>query len=205
MPEPIDNTAVAVTDTVAVEDKKDGGAEGAATTVTTDTTAADTTTTVEDKDLPFDESEIDEEVRNYIPPAKETSDDDDIDPEEKQRLEKIVENKYGSDIDNFKKKLELDTYFAENPEMTRYRKAVEIYKKHPTYAGVPVNNIALMLSAKDSMKIGAAKERAAQAKVNATKTIGDTVRKPSGGTTDWSSMPKDQFEAEKAKILGQGQ
>jgi len=157
----------------------------------------------EEKEESFDEDKIDPEVRNYKPAeSKQEEEDDEIDQEDKARIEKVIEKKYGGDINQIKQKVEMDAFFNSNPELGKYRHAVELYKAHPTYAGVPIHNLAAMVSAKDMQKIGAAKERAAARAVEETKNPGNTVRKPSGEPIDWKSVSKDDFEAQKAKVLG---
>jgi len=156
----------------------------------------------EKKEEAFNEDDIDEDVKNYKPPVPKEDEDDDIDAEDKARIEKVVEKKYGTTLNEIQKKAEFDTFFNANPEMGKYRKAVEIYKAHPTYAGVPIHNLAAMLSAKDQQKIGAAKEREAAAKVLETKNPGGTVRKPAGEGNNWMKASKEDFEAQKAKVLG---
>ena len=156
----------------------------------------------EEKEESFDENKIDPEVRDYKPTPPAPTEDDDDDPDDKARIEKIIEKKYGGDINQIKQKVEMDTYFNTHPEDAKYRHAVELYKAHPTYAGIPIHNLAAMVSAKDAEKRGAAKEREAARAVAETKNPGGTVRKPSGEPMDWKSAPKDDFEAQKAKVLG---
>ena len=118
----------------------------------------------------FDESNIDEDVKNYKPEPKAVEDDEEIDEDDKKRIERIVEKKYGGDFEAMKKQTAITTYFSEHPEYSKYK--------------------------------GAAKERAAQKRVAETKVPGKTVRKPSGGGTDWSKATKEELEAQKAKIYG---
>lgn len=150
----------------------------------------------------FDENLIDPEVKEYKPAEVKPSEEDDVDEEDKARIEKIIEKKYGGDIDTIKKKVELDSFFGANPEFSKYRKAVEIYKAHPTYSGIPVHNLAAMVAAKDMQKIGAAKERQVQRDVAETRSPGGQTRKPDGESTNWLKMSKDEFEAKKAEVLG---
>jgi len=157
----------------------------------------------EEKEESFDETSlIDKEVLEYKPTAPVEEEDEDTDPEDRARIEKIVEKKYGGPIEEVKKRLEFDTFFNANPEMAKYRHAVEIYKSHPDYSRVPVSNLANMVSAKDAEKRGAAKERAAARIVEETKNPGSSVRKPAGQANDWLSAPKDDFEAKKSQVLG---
>jgi hypothetical protein len=156
-----------------------------------------------EKEESFDEEKIDPEVRNYKPAeSKQEEEDDEIDQEDKARIEKVIEKKYGGDISQIKQKVEMDAFFNSNPELGKYRHAVELYKAHPAYSNVPIHNLAAMVSAKDMQKIGAAKERAAARAVEETRNPGGTVRKPSGEALDWKSVSKDDFEAQKAKVLG---
>lgn len=150
----------------------------------------------------FDESNIDPEVRDYKPSEKSSEEEDEIDAEDKARIEKIVEKKYGGDIEAIKKQVAVDTYFNSKPEMARYKAAAMKYMDHPAYKGIPVHNIVAIVASKDMMKIGAAKEREAQRKIAETKSPGTTVRKPAGGTIDWGNVSKAEFDAQKAKVLG---
>jgi len=150
----------------------------------------------------FDESNIDEDVKNYKPEPKAAEDDEEIDEDDKKRIEKIVEKKYGGDIEAMKKQTAITTYFSEHPEYSKYKGAAMKYMDHPTYSGIPIHNIVAIVASKDMMKIGAAKEREAQKRVAETKVPGKTVRKPSGGGTDWSKATKEELEAQKAKIYG---
>lgn len=155
------------------------------------------------KEENFDESRIDPEVRDYKPSEKPaTEEEEEIDAEDKARIEKIVEKKYGGDIEAIKKQVAVDTYFNSNPEMAKYKGAALKYMEHPTYKGIPVHNIVAIVASKDMMKIGAAKEREAQRKVAETKSPGMSVRKPAGGSVDWLNVSKAEFDAQKAKVLG---
>jgi len=58
------------------------------------------------------------------------------------------------------------------------------------------------VAANEMMKIGAAKEREAQGKVDKTKSPGTTVRKTEGGNKDWHTASKEDFEAQRNKVLG---
>jgi hypothetical protein len=155
-----------------------------------------------ENDDSFDETKIDADVLNYKPEAPVEDEEDDADEEDKARIQKIVEKQVGGKMTELEKKIEMDGFFNTNPELSKYRHAVELYKAHPSYSKVPIANLASMVASKDMLKIGAAKERAAQKAVEETKNPGTTVRKPSGEANDWLKAPKDDFEAKKAEVLG---
>lgn len=150
----------------------------------------------------FDEDNIDEDVKNYKPTEEIKGEEDEIDPEDEAKINKILEKRYGSDINNLKKQVAIDSYFNAHPEYSKYRGAAEKYVNHPTYSKIPIHNIVAIVSSKDQQKIGAAKERAAAKEVSTTKVPGASVRKTTTGSTDWKKVSKDEFEAQKAKVLG---
>lgn len=150
----------------------------------------------------FDESLIDQDVANYKPEPPAQNDDDDIDADDAARIEKIIAKKYGGDVEGIKKQMAIDSFFNVHPEYGKYKGAAQKYLNHPIYAGLPIQNIVAIVSSKDQQKIGAQKEREAQRKVAETATPGASVRPTTGGTTDWSKVPKAEFEAHKAKVLG---
>ena len=98
--------------------------------------------------------------------------------------------------------MKLNSFFSENKDLSKYRKATEKYLAHPLYKNLPINNIVNIVAAKDMQKIGAAKEREAQKKVAETKSAGGSVRQTSTGGTNWLTASKAEFEAQKAKVLG---
>lgn len=165
----------------------------------------ETTPTEEKKDgdsEDFNEDElIDPEIKDYkpTPPAEE---DDDTDPEDKARIEKIVDKKIGGQITEIQRKAELDAFVSQNPEYAKYRNVIDTYKKHPDYSKVPLKNIAAMVTARDQQKIGAAKERDAAKKAAETKVPGGTNPPTDSQVKNWHEAPKEDFEAQRAKVLG---
>lgn len=149
----------------------------------------------------FDENDIDPEVRDYKP-AVPVEEEDNTDPEDRARIQKIVDKTVGGTVQQLQRQLAVDQFFNGKPEFAKYKGAAEKYLNHPTYAGLPIQNIVAIVASKDMQKIGAQKEREAQRIVSETQNPGTTVRKPAGGTTDWHSASKDDFEAQKAKVLG---
>ena len=151
----------------------------------------------------FNEDElIDPEVKDYKPTPPSDDEDDDTDPEDKARIEKIVDKKIGGQITEIQRKAELDAFIGQNPEYTKYRNVIDTYKRHPDYSKIPLKNIAAMVTAREQQKIGAAKEREAAKKAAETKVPGGTTPPTESQTKNWHEAPKEDFEAQRAKVLG---
>lgn len=154
--------------------------------------------------------EIEPEVRGgpkeEVPPEEE--EDDEIDPEDEKTIGKVVKKQLAdvtsqlSEVQKLKDEAEVTAFIQSKPEYGKYRGVILKYLAHPTYKNIPVHNIAAMVAAKDLQKLGAQKEREAAQKVKETQGGGSTARK-AGGETDWSKVSKEEFEAQKAKVLGQ--
>jgi len=157
------------------------------------------------------EEEVDVETRSVDDSAlTNTSDssltDDDVDPDTLKIIEKVVDRKTSGMKESLqiaKDKLEIDTFLSKNPEFSKYRSKIKTHLRHPAYSRIPVKKIASMVAGDDLVKIGAEKEVAAQKRANATKTVGNMVRQPSQGEPDWARVSKDDFEAQRRKVLGQ--
>lgn len=157
--------------------------------------------TVEQDDT-FDESLIDPDVRDYKPPVETDESDDELDEEEKVKFNKFVDKSVGSKVEQIQREMKVAAFFSENKEFSKYKSATEKYLSHPTYKNLPIQNIVAIVAAKDMQKIGAAKEREAQRKVAETKSAGSSVRKTSTESFNWATASKEEFEAQKAKVLG---
>lgn len=155
----------------------------------------------EDGDEEIDLDKITPETRRQREERKE-EEEDDVDEEDSKRISKIVDKQVGSKMTEIENKMEVQAFVAVKPEFAKYQGVILKYMNHPDYANIPVHNIAAIVALRDLIKIGAAKEREAQKKVNETKSPGQTVRKPTGGQKDWHTAPKEEFEAQKAKVLG---
>lgn len=132
---------------------------------------------------------------------------EDIDPEDAKTIGAIVEKQTASvkkQLQDTADRLEVDAFVAEKPEFAKYKPVILKYLQHPVYSKIPVKNIAAMVASNDLLKMGAKKEREAQAKADATKSGGTPTRKQGGGQVDWSKAPKEEFEAHKRRVLGQG-
>jgi len=160
--------------------------------------------------IKLEEEETEPEVRGETKKKEEEADEEDqeedeISPEDEKTIGKIVDKRVGdklSQIQKIQDESEVDAFIRAKPEYGKYRNSMLKYMSHEAYKNIPVHNIAAIVSARDLQKIGAQKEREAQRKANETKGGGSTVRKP-GGAVDWRTAPKEEFEAQKAKVLGQ--
>lgn len=101
--------------------------------------------------------------------------------------------------------IETTNFIAANPDYSKYRESIIKHMNHPAYRNIPVDRIAKMVAGDDLIKIGAQREREAAQKAASTKAGGSSARiQPSG--KDWLTASKDDFEAQKAAVLGrQGQ
>lgn len=130
---------------------------------------------------------------------------EDIDPDDAKTIGTIVEKQTASvkkQLQDTADRLEVDSFVAEKPEFSKYKPVILKYLQHPVYSKIPIKNIAAMVAADDLVKLGAKKEREAQAKADSTKGGGNTIRKPEGGQKDWSTASKEEFEAQKRAVLG---
>jgi len=158
---------------------------------------------VEDSDESFNVDDLKIETRDK---KEETIDyGDDIDADDVKTIGTIVEKQTASvkkALQDAQDRLEIDSFVQERPEFAKYKPVILKYLQHPVYSQIPVKNIAAMVASSDLVKLGAKREREAQAKVDATKSSGNPVRRADGGTTDWSKVSKDEFENQKRRILG---
>lgn len=136
--------------------------------------------------------------------GEEGEDDEEILPEDKKVISKVVSDALTpiqKQLQDQADRAELNNFISEQPEFAKYKTVIEVYMRHPAYRNIPVKNIAAIVASKDLQKIGAQKEREAQAATNATKGGGSTTRVVPG-EKDWSRASKEEFEAKKAEVFG---
>jgi hypothetical protein len=132
--------------------------------------------------------------------------DDDIDPEDKARINRQIDKRLTPLQETIQKQndeIEVNGYLQANPEYSKYKPVIMKYVGHQAYRNIPIKNIVAIVAANDMQKIGAQKERAAQKKVAETKGGGSQQRKPAGGAVDWSKASPAEVEAQIAKVKGQ--
>jgi hypothetical protein len=152
---------------------------------------------------------IEPEVRGTGPeptpePKKEEGEDEEVLPEDKKVISRVVSEALSplqKQLQEQADQAELTNFVTENPEYAKYKQSITVYMKHPAYRNIPVKNIAAIVASKDLQKIGAQKEREAQAAANATKGGGSSARVAPGGK-DWTKASKEEFEAKRAEVFG---
>lgn len=157
---------------------------------------------VEEEPKEEEEEEVEVAVRSKSEEAVDYGED--IDPDDVKTIGTIVEKQTASlrkQMQDDRDRYEVDTFIKDNPKFEKYKPAILKHLQHEVYSRIPVKNIATMLAGDDLLKMGATKEREAQAKANATKSPGDTAR-PSGGEVDYSRMPLKDFELEIQRAKG---
>lgn len=143
---------------------------------------------------------------SVTPEAKGDTGSAPVDDEDKKAIRAEVEG-YMSPIikqqQEQQDRIEVDTFLAANPDYVKYKAAIVEHIKDPAYSKIPVDRIAKMIASDDLMKIGARKEREAQAKAKATQGGGTSARQPQGAQKDWGGESKEAFEAKRAEVLSQ--
>jgi hypothetical protein len=161
----------------------------------------------EDVEVPDPEERSPKKKDEDAPPPKNEEDEGD-DLDEDKKINKVVDEKLKplsealSEVQRLKDEKEVDSFIRVKPEFEKYRDSMVKYISHPAYKNIPVHNIAAIVASKDLLKMGAKKERDAAQKAKETQGGGAPVRKPVGQKIDWLNAPIEDFEAQKAKVLG---
>lgn len=160
-----------------------------------------------DDEIDPDEIEIETRGRTKKEPKKEDQDDndedDELDDEDQKRLDRAIEKKLKeAGVSETKNQIEVDAFIRSKPEFSKYRAVALKYMGHSDYRNIPVHNIMAIVSAKDMQALGAQKEREAAKKAKDTQNKGTPSRVTPNKNFDWSTASKEDFEAQKAKVLG---
>jgi len=146
---------------------------------------------------------VTEEVTEDTP--KDESDAE-VDPEDDKVINRLVDkrlNPVTKRIEEQSNMIEVTGFITINPDYAKYKESIIKHMNHPAYKNIPVDRIAKMVAGDDLIKIGAAREREAQAKAAATRTGGTAPRiTPTG--KDWHTATKEDYNAQRAAVLGQG-
>lgn len=157
---------------------------------------------VSEEEEELDIEKIIPETRRTKKEEAESEDEEEMDADDKKRISKIVQREVGNKMSELENKMEVQSFIQGRPEYAKYQAVMLKYMNHPDYANIPVQNIAAIVASKDLMKIGAKKEREAQKVVAETKNPGTTVRKTESSGVNWANVSKEEFEAQKARVLG---
>ena len=184
---------------------------------TTTPETEETTETPETTETEEETPEVEEVVEDVEPETRNTpkkedkgnndnNDDDDVDPDDEKVINNIVNKAVNPIREQLQTQLdqaEISNFITGNPEYAKYTKQIGTYMKHEAYRNIPIQNIAAIVSAKDMQKLGAKKERAAQAKVAETRGVGSNTRATEAVNKDWGSASKEDYQAHLAKVMGQ--
>jgi len=161
-------------------------------------------------DAPPEDKPIEPAVRMVteevtVDPPKDESEPE-VDPTDEKTINKLVSKQLDpvtKRIEQQSNLIEATNFIAANPDYSKYRDSIIKHMNHPAYKNIPVDRIAKMVAGDDLIKIGAAREREAQAKAAATRTGGSTPRLTPTGK-DWHTATKEDYNAQRAAVLGQG-
>lgn len=170
---------------------------------------------IEEEEEPknIDPKDVEIETRTPEPKKKKEpkpsgDEEDEIDPEDKKNISKVVDEKLTDftgkldEVQKIKDQQEVDSYVSDNPEFKPYKGVMLKYLAHPAYKNLPVKNVAAIVAASDLQKLGAKKEREAAAKAKETQGGGNTTRKPQGSKTDWATASSEEFQKKKNEVMG---
>jgi hypothetical protein len=161
---------------------------------------------------------INPEVRGGPPESEKPKEDagggksdDDDEEDEIRKLSKSVDEKLNPIQQRLRESediLEVDTFIRQNeskiPNVGKYRDAILTYMKNPAYAKIPAKNIFNIVAGDDLIKLGAQKEREAADRARNTQiqSSGGRATEIDGSKKDWSTATKEEYEAERVKVLG---
>jgi len=161
---------------------------------------------------------VEPEVRSKPPEKKPEDDDtlpplpDEIDPEDAKTIGAVVDRRLKPLQDEMQRQTatvkeradvtEVDNFIRENPQFDKYRGKMLTYMKHPAYSNIPAQNIARIVAGDDLVKMGAEKEREAAGKANESRGIGSSARQSKGGGKDWLKASKEEFDKQRAEVMG---
>lgn len=196
------------TEDTAAEDKTEEVKEGEGEKESTEKVDTKTKDKEEEIDLDTIEPETRTKAEIKADDKKEKeADDPDLDPEDEKRISKVLDKRLGgyeaklARVQKLENEAEVNGFLSGKPEFTKYKATILKYMDHPSYSNIPAHNIAAIVASKDLMKMGAQKEREAAKQAKDTQTPGNTARKEAT-MKDWGSASKEDYEAQRAKVLG---
>ena len=159
----------------------------------------------EKKESGFDPNTAEPVLKNPIKlEIDDTGDDDDMDSEDRARINKQVA-KGSKGIIQRQQLIEdtqaINSIVADNQELKEFKGlALKYMKAHPTLIATDAMKIA---SAGHQQRIGAIKERETAEKVRKTQSGGSSFRSSGGGAKDWGRATDAEMEAQIAAAKGQ--
>ncbi len=129
-------------------------------------------------------------------------DDDEVAPEDEALITKVVAKKFAPIID---KSLaaddneEISGFLKDNPDFKPFEAKARRFMQHPSRRQLPIKSIFYEVAGDSLIKIGADRQKAADAKAKGSQTGGGSNRANEGAKNDWG-LSKEEFEAKQEKI-----
>jgi hypothetical protein len=194
----INENSAGTDDTASDEGQVDKSTENEAKEESSDTAE-------DDGEIDFTALEPEVRTAQEIADDKAEEDDDSMDEDERKAIDSRIQKQLTpiqKQIQRQNDEIEVNGFLVDNPEYSKYKPAIMKFIGHSAYKNIPVSAIAAIVSSKDSQRIGAAKERAAAAKVKGTQAGGNQTRSnDAAGNKDIWAMNKQEWEAYKAAGL----
>lgn len=129
--------------------------------------------------------------------------DDDLDPDDKERILKTVTPLMQPFIDKTlqaEDNAEVDAFIAKNPEFSPYAAKARKFMSHETRRHIPIETIFMEVVGVDGMmKLGAQRLKNANDKAKNGQTGGGSPGE-GGGKKSWANATPAEMEAERARI-----
>lgn len=130
------------------------------------------------------------------------TDDDEVAPEDEALITKVVSKKFAPIIDKTlaaDDEREIQDFLTANPDFKPFEVKARRYMQHPSRRQLPIKSIFYEVAGDKLIKIGAEREKAANAKAKDTQTGGGSNRAGEGAKGDWE-LSKEEFEAKQERI-----
>jgi hypothetical protein len=136
--------------------------------------------------------------------AEDTTDVDDdvVAPEDEALITKVVSKQFAPIIDKTlaaDDNEEVSAFVKANPDFAPFEAKVRRFMQHPSRRQLPVDSLFYEVAGPTLLKLGAERERAANAKAKDTQTGGGSNRAGEGVKSDFD-LSKDEFTAKQERI-----
>lgn len=165
---------------------------------------------------------IEKAAAPYVPQAPKTpkepkpgeggDDDEDFDEEDEKKFGKLFDKKVAPIIKQTTEQarvMSVNNYIqsisSDIPTAGKYKDAMLQTMAIPGYGHMKPEEVFRIVAGNELMRIGAKKEREAQARANGTMNRGSAPARPSnpaGGGKDWSKASAEEIAQKKAEVLG---
>lgn len=152
---------------------------------------------------------VDQELKDAGGNGDDPTGDDDIDPEDAEKISKVIDKKYGHVFEGLEEKeqaaeaekeeAELQTFITSKPEFKPYEAKIRKFAQHESRKHLPLLSIAYEIAGPDLKRLGAEEERKAAAEAAASTTGGGTTRNDSSHKSI-ADMTRAEFLAFSNKV-----